>query len=485
MSPQPGHVIADKYRLIKALASGGMGSIWLAQHMDLDVEVAVKLMSTEVAESSLGRQRFRREARAAARLKSPHVTQIHDYGVFEDQPYIVMELLEGEDLCDYIDRRGHLSLRRCASIIRPVCIGLKLAHDAGIVHRDIKPSNIFLSRSGDEEVVKILDFGIAKQTIAESQIEGSTATGVVVGSPRYMSPEQAMGLSVDERSDIWSLGVVLYEMLSGNVPFDGDNLGQLITAICTREHAPITSLVDVPIAVDTFFDAVLRHDPLERLELAMVFARAVDALAAGEPLDLEAPLILNQPQSVPPPPRSAKARDQDDTVASGDDIATAPTESIETTPPNKRRADSTSPGVGLDTSRTKAPLRRAVGFVAVAVLVGLGALVMSQRTGDDTTTPAVATSAREQGQPHPSGAGSDTPTPEVPSPAVSTPSPVAVPSMATARASMTASASAAPTLLPLPPRPQPRVLTAPARPRYDAVFGVPETDDSQKIKTKP
>lgn len=476
MTPEPGLTIADKYRLDRVLAEGGMGAIWVAEHLDLGVEVAVKLMSDDVAKSPLGRKRFRREARAAARLKSPNVTQIHDYGVFDDTPYMVMELLEGEDLGHYLDRKVKLSVARSAEILTPVCHALKLAHDAGIVHRDLKPSNLFLSRSGDQEVVKILDFGIAKQTVSETSVDGETASGVLVGSPRYMSPEQAQGLTVDHRSDIWSLGVVLYEMLTGELPFDGDNLGQLITSICLHEApAPTTFDETLPGAADDLFAVLLAADPDSRIDSASTVAAALKALAEGAPLSFAAPEPM--PRSEPPPPRSARSRDEE-TMTSQENVAYAATAPLETPPP-----DATSPGLGIDSEeRERPPSTRpwwlaAAGVAAVAITGW--ALLRGPAEGPSAaerveevpvasssgaTSPTASTS--RAGAPSPSVAAAETPaassspTPAVPSPS-SRPAPKPTVEPVLPRVKLG---------IPLPrPKPQP----PPPPKKTDDKFGIP------------
>src|SRR5262245_6366091 len=157
-----GTVIAGKYRLERTRARGGMGSIWVARHLQLDMPVAVKLMDPKVAATADGRTRFEREAKAVASVQSPHVVQVHDYGVHEGTPYLAMELLEGEDLGARIRREGRLAPRAIAGIVAQVAKGLRRAHEGGIIHRDLKPGNIFIARVDDDEIVKVVDFGVAK-----------------------------------------------------------------------------------------------------------------------------------------------------------------------------------------------------------------------------------------------------------------------------------------------------------------------------------
>lgn len=249
-----GTVLGGKYRLLRPLASGGMGSVWLARHVDLDVDVAVKLISWVQSMKPAVVDRFKREARAAAQIRSPHVVQILDYGVHESAPYIAMELLSGEDLDTHLQRVKTVSPARAAEILGPLCKALTLAHSAGIVHRDIKPANVFLSRSGDDEIVKVVDFGIAKELQPSAQATSRTG---LVGSPMYMSPEQIRSETLDARTDLWSVAVVCYEMLMGRAPFDGDNVMAVFAAVTSDDAASPSSLHATLSAFDAFFARAL------------------------------------------------------------------------------------------------------------------------------------------------------------------------------------------------------------------------------------
>jgi serine/threonine-protein kinase len=277
-----------------------MGSVWLARHLDLEVDVAVKLISWVQAMKPASVERFKREARAAAQLRSPHVVQIMDYGVHDGVPYIAMELLDGEDLGALLQRQGHLAPRRAADILHSVCKALALAHTAGIIHRDIKPGNVFLARVGDEEVVKILDFGIAKETQTDKQ---QTTGAALVGSPLYMSPEQIQGEQVDLRTDLWSVAVMAYEMLTGKPPFDAPALPELFWNICHGELTPPGSVSPDLASFDAFFGRALARARDARFgnarELIASFGASVAASpAAGEPARLAAA----------PPPAGTTAR---------------------------------------------------------------------------------------------------------------------------------------------------------------------------------
>ncbi len=279
-SPAPGAAFGGKYRLERPLAQGGMGAIWVAWQSGLERRVAVKFMARELSSSSLARARFDREARAAAQLRTPHVVLVHDHGIEDDTPYIVMELLEGEDLNSRLRRTRRLPLTDTARIAFQVAKALRRAQEAGLVHRDLKPANVFLAHEDGDEVVKILDFGVAR--LAEHAGDGgeSTRSGVVVGSPHYMSPEQARGLqAVDHRSDLWALAVILFRAVTGAVPFPGNELGDIIIRVW-NDPAPAPSELapDLPPALDAFFARALAKSPADRYqtapELAAAFAQA-------------------------------------------------------------------------------------------------------------------------------------------------------------------------------------------------------------------
>ncbi|WP_437677035.1 serine/threonine-protein kinase [Sorangium sp. So ce131] len=280
-------VIAGKYRLERALARGGMGAVWVARHLQLEIDVAIKFMEPELASSPDARRRFEREARAAAKLSSPHVVRMLDYGAEDGTLFLAMELLEGEDLDARLARSGRLTPAAASAIVAQVCKALECAHDAGIVHRDLKPANIFLARQGREEMVKVLDFGIAK-AMAPTLAPGVTKTGTLLGSPYYMSPEQVRrSKEVDPRSDLWSLGVILFQCLTGRVPFAGEELGDVLVAICSDEIPLPSQLVpELGPGVDGFLGRALARRPDHRFqsarELAEAFAGVVHA-AGGAP----------------------------------------------------------------------------------------------------------------------------------------------------------------------------------------------------------
>lgn len=278
-----GRVLAQRYRLIDKLGEGGMGSVWRAEHLELGTLVAVKLISREVANNPDALERFRREAHAAAALRSPHVVQILDYGVDGNTPFMVMELLEGESLAERLARRGSLGMDETSRILSQVARAVSKAHSFGIVHRDLKPDNIFLVHNDDEEVAKVLDFGIAKAT---GDVTGSasmmTGTGVMLGTPYYMSPEQAAGRrDVDHRTDTWALAVIAYQCLVGSPPFRADTIGGLVLAICTEQAPRPSQHASLAPSFDAWFARGVQRDPEQRFQTARDLADTLKAIAGG------------------------------------------------------------------------------------------------------------------------------------------------------------------------------------------------------------
>lgn len=277
-------VVADRYGLVQQIGHGAMGFIWEAIDRHLQRRVAVKVMTQDHMASSMARVRFEREAKAIAQLRNPHVVQIYDYGIDEGTPYIVMELLEGEDLDSRLEREKQMPLGVLASVVKQAALGLAAAHAKGIVHRDFKPANIFVAQTDAGEVVKILDFGVVAM-LSEPDIDtedeslGQTAAGTIVGTPLYMSPEQIRGGVVDHRSDLWSLAVVAYRALTGAHPFAGQWLGMLMVRICTEAFTPASTVAPYLSAeVDKFFERALAKDPDKRFRNAREFANAFVAL---------------------------------------------------------------------------------------------------------------------------------------------------------------------------------------------------------------
>jgi serine/threonine-protein kinase len=307
--PTVGDVLGGRYRLAQPLGRGGMGSVWRAEHLSLSSPVAVKLIHARAAESPDAQARFLREAQAAAALRSPHVVQVLDHGVEEGVPFIVMELLEGESLGARLARLGALSPAETSRIVTHVARAIAKAHEAGIVHRDLKPDNVFLVDDGHEGTTKVLDFGIAKIADGFGETGSSTHTGAVLGSPHYMSPEQARGTrAVDHRTDLWALGVIAFQCLTGRRPFEGAVLGDLLLRICAEPIPVPSAIAHVPPGFDAWFARATERDPDRRFQSATDLAESLRQLCGigqtAPPASLPVPSV---PAPAAPVPRAASS----------------------------------------------------------------------------------------------------------------------------------------------------------------------------------
>jgi eukaryotic-like serine/threonine-protein kinase len=277
----PGDLIQSRYRLSRLLGAGASGSVWAARNELIDRDVALKIMRPEVAEDAVALQRFFNEAKASGRVRSSSIVEILDLGQAEDgSPFLVFELLYGEGLDARLKRDGTIPPEQMLELMVGVTKALDLAHSQGIIHRDLKPANIFLHRlPSGENVAKILDFGISK-VFDTGQNFSLTRTGMVVGSPAYMSPEQAAGREdIDGRADLWSLGVVMYEALTGTLPYEAANYNALMVRILTQDADPIqTRKTDLPQPLCAIVDACLRRERDQRTQSAGVLANQMDSV---------------------------------------------------------------------------------------------------------------------------------------------------------------------------------------------------------------
>jgi serine/threonine-protein kinase len=288
-----GSIIADKFHIEKKLGEGGMGTVYLAEHVKMRRKSAIKVMAQSMASDPEAIARFNREATNAAHISHPNVCQIYDFGETPDGTiYLAMEFIEGESLSEIVQREGRISLQRAASILKQTGAALQIAHDEGIVHRDLKPDNIMITRARDgSDVVKVVDFGIAKAMTGE---EGQkvTKTGLVVGTPEYMSPEQLSGDVLDGRSDIYSLALVFFRCVTGSLPFQADSAQE--TMVKRLTDAPL-KLVDVapdaqwPPRLQGVMDRALERMPADRYASAAMFAGDVEnaVRSAAVPLSVD------------------------------------------------------------------------------------------------------------------------------------------------------------------------------------------------------
>jgi serine/threonine-protein kinase len=381
-----GLVLSGRYRLERRVGEGGMGIVWAATHTITRKTVALKFLKVTGDEHV---KRFLREARIAGTLRHPNVVEVHDILQMPGTgtPVMVMDLLTGESLAERLERQGRLALHELASILIPVVSAVGSAHALGVIHRDLKPENVFLVASGD---VKVLDFGIAKLTAQEGEAAktaGITHTGAVMGTPFYMAPEQVFGeKTIDHRADIWAMGCIVYECLSGERPIGGDNFGQIFKAIAMSDIPPIQQRVSgLPPDVATLVGRMLARDrdkrPRDLREVLDVFA--AHTAARAEP--------FGAAQSVPPPSVPSQR------VAVASDGAVDPLAATSATPP----------GLAAPARPSEPPKRRAGLFVgaAIAAIVVLGATgagvvrLVGKRSVPDRPTSATLTATQPPSTP--------------------------------------------------------------------------------------
>jgi eukaryotic-like serine/threonine-protein kinase len=299
-----GDVIAGRYELLELVGSGGMSSVWKAHDRLLDRTVAIKVLHEQFTADEEYVERFRREARSVAQVSHPNIVTVIDRGEDEGRQFIVFEYIEGENLKERIERSGRLAVRDALVMALQMGRALAFAHDRGLVHRDVKPQNVLLNDDGQ---AKMTDFGIARSV----DVEGVTITGTVLGTSEYIAPEQARGQRVDALTDVYSLGVVLYELLTGSVPFQGENF----VAIALRHvNEPAPSVLerrpDVPPRVAFAVERAMAKNPHERFQSMDEFVDELeDALADMDPSSEQATMISRRPVTpAPSPARRAERR---------------------------------------------------------------------------------------------------------------------------------------------------------------------------------
>ncbi len=291
-----GLILDSKYQLLEVLGQGGMGAVYLARRLHIGDEVAVKLLNPDLLRDELTIERFRREARSAAMIRHPNVVSIHDFsdagsGGASNEAYIVMELVRGVSLRTILQREGRLSPPRAVAIMRAVCAGVGAAHRQGLLHRDLKPDNVIITppvHDGESETAKVVDFGLAK--VFEERTSPLTKTGVLLGTLIYMAPEQCRGEELDARADVYSLGAMLYEMLSGQPPFTANSVTGLITKHLNDAPSPFDRLLGIPYPLEQTCLRALAKSPDGRQSDALVLGKELQAA-----LDLKTDPLAHKP----------------------------------------------------------------------------------------------------------------------------------------------------------------------------------------------
>jgi serine/threonine-protein kinase len=283
-----GQLIEGKYLVKGLLGRGGMGAVYRAENVRIGKAVAIKVLLRGHRKGSDAEKRFIREARIAGGLGHPGIVEIYDLGTLDDGvPFQVMELLEGETLSARIKHEGALPIDEALDVAEQVLSALEVAHGRGVIHRDLKPENVFLARKGEQVVAKLLDFGISKS--AKDETLSLTRTGMVVGTPYYLAPEQARGEAVDHRVDLWGMGVLLYESLTGQLPYRADNYNKLlVTILTTRPTPPRDVRPAIPDEIEQIIQHAMTHDRDQRYESARGMLRAIRA-ARGRAMSASVP----------------------------------------------------------------------------------------------------------------------------------------------------------------------------------------------------
>ncbi len=304
-----GTVVGGRYRLVRKIGEGGMATIWEAEHQTLGSPVAVKFLQWSGPKSDEIRERFLREARVAASVRHRNVVEITDFGLTDDKtPYIVMERLQGESLADILDREGRLEPSEACRLVSLTLRGLAVVHEKGIVHRDLKPENIFIVDDPDGSYPKLLDFGVSRRN--EPAARNLTQEGILVGTPDYMSPEQARGLrDIDARTDLYSMGVILYEALAARLPYESENIGDLIVMITTQPPTPIAEIVpDLSPQLVQIVDTAIAKDREERFQSARDMRWALIEAFRGDGFGDVASGVTSVSELPPPPATGSHPR---------------------------------------------------------------------------------------------------------------------------------------------------------------------------------
>ena len=374
-----GSVIAERYHILKKLGEGGMGTVYLAEHVKMGRKSALKVMNPGMNQDSDAIARFNREASNASRLSHPNICAIYDFGETPDGLiYLAMEFIEGQSLTSLIEKTGSLPAPRAATIIHQAADALGIAHDAGIVHRDLKPDNIMIARTKDgSDLVKVVDFGIAKASSSDAQ--KVTKTGLVVGTPEYMSPEQLAGDKLDGRSDIYSLGLVAFNCLTGTLPFPSNSAQEAMIMRLTDHPKTLSEMkpdVEWPAELERVMAKVLARDAVDRYQSAPEFGREI------------AKAVENMPQAL-----TASAATQ----VIGARTAALPATRVASGGGATAKVEAAKPAAG-GVAKRKSPMPMVIG-AAVVLAAAVGGYAMMNKGGTAPASPAGAPAGVPTGAP--------------------------------------------------------------------------------------
>jgi serine/threonine protein kinase len=403
---EPGTILQGKYRVDEVLGTGGMGKVVRASHLYLQQPVAIKILLEHMAENAETVSRFLREAQASSRLRSEHIAKVTDVGTLEGDakvPYMVMEYLEGNDLNQILRHHGPQLPQVVCDLILQACEGIAEAHAQGIVHRDIKPSNFFITRRSDGSMLlKILDFGISKTPVNITELTG---TQTVIGTPTYMSPEQMKsGKAADQRSDIWSMGIVMYQMLAGRPPFSGESYAELVIKVSSEPPTPMH--VQLPHGLGEVILRCLEKNPTMRHQNVAELARSI------------APFASDPIQAAQSAARTTRILQQRNSVAgigvtpltsNGGRLAPVPISPAQLTPrswPPSSSPSSLSHGRGQVTHQVRSSKGWIIaGVLSLCIAAGAGGYIASEMNRDDDELAATRVTAPPPQEPPPTTSG--------------------------------------------------------------------------------
>ena len=482
MQANPGDILLGKYRVEDIIGIGGMGRVVRATHLYLHQSVAIKILLPTMAESSSTVERFLREAQATVKLRNEHIARVMDVGTMPDGvPFMVMEFLEGFDLNQILRHHGPQLAQPVVDLVLQACEGISEAHALGIIHRDIKPSNFFITRRPDgSNLLKILDFGISKTPMSAHGVSELTGTQTVVGTPTYMAPEQMRtARSTDPRSDIWSMGVVMYQMLVGRPPFEAETYAELVLKVGTEPPAPMLGIV-LPPGLDAIVFRCLEKDPNARIQNVGDLARML-APYASDPISAQqsaerATRILTQPKD-----RMSLSQVSVGMGSGGMGLTPPPNATPHSW--NKSSVGGAAGQLGISGTKVVRGGRGLViaGVAALCIGAGVGGFVLASSTHKSSSpeiTPAaqpVATS------PAPSPSPTPAPAPTIPPPAPAPTLPPTIPATAPVAA---AAGSASTSSKSIEAGLKPTVATA-AKPAPTKPAARPAAKPASKPATKP